>query len=38
VAMALSTVFEGYRWSALAVAGSVLALGGVLIALSGRRG
>jgi drug/metabolite transporter (DMT)-like permease len=38
VAMALSTVFEGYRWSGLAVAGSGLALGGVLIALSGRKG
>lgn len=37
VAMALSTVFEGYRWSVMAAAGSVLALGGVLIALSGRK-
>lgn len=38
VAMALSTVFEGYRWSVLAVAGAGLALAGVLIALSGRKG
>ncbi len=37
VAMALSTAFEGYRWTALAAAGSVLALSGLLIALSGRR-
>src|SRR5690606_29869084 len=36
VAMGLSTLFEGYRWSALAVAGSVLALAGMLIALRGR--
>ena len=28
---------EGYRWSALAVGGSVLALAGLLIALSGRQ-
>ena len=38
VAMLLSTLFEGYRWTALAVAGSVLALAGLLIALSARRG
>ena len=37
VAMALSTAFEGYRWTALAVGGSVLALAGLLIALSGRQ-
>ena len=37
VAMALSTLFEGYRWSQLAVAGSLLALTGLLIALSGRK-
>ena len=36
VAMALSTLFEGYRWSALAVAGGVLALLGMVIALRGR--
>jgi hypothetical protein len=35
--MALSTAFEGYRWTALAAAGSVLALSGLLIALGGRR-
>jgi drug/metabolite transporter (DMT)-like permease len=33
VAMALSTVFEGYRWSALAAAGGVLALLGMVLAL-----
>ena len=32
-AMLLSTLLEGYRWSALAAAGSVLALAGMLIAL-----
>jgi drug/metabolite transporter (DMT)-like permease len=37
VAMALSTVFEGYHWTGLAVAGSALALVGLLIALTGRR-
>ncbi|GGZ07257.1 DMT family transporter [Novosphingobium colocasiae] len=37
-AMALSTLFEGYRWTALAVAGSVLALLGVLLALRAREG
>lgn len=37
VAMALSTLFEGYRWSGLAIAGSVLAMIGLLIALSGRK-
>lgn len=36
VAMALSTVFEGYRWSALALAGGALALGGMVIALRAR--
>ena len=34
VAMTLSTVFEGYRWTALAAAGSALALVGLLLALS----
>ena len=38
VAMALSTLFEGYRWTALAAAGAVLAMAGLLIALSGRNG
>lgn len=37
VAMGLSTVFEGYRWSVLASAGAVLAMAGLLIALSGSR-
>lgn len=37
VAMTLSTVFEGYRWSALAVAGVVVALAGMAVALSARR-
>ncbi|WP_241127210.1 DMT family transporter [Novosphingobium terrae] len=38
VAMALSTFFEGYRWTALAAVGAVVTLSGVLIALSGRKG
>ena len=37
VAMALSTLFEGYRWSGLAAGGAVLAMAGLLIALSGRK-
>ncbi|MFC0205175.1 DMT family transporter [Novosphingobium soli] len=37
VAMALSTLFEGYRWTTLAVAGAVLAMAGLVIALSARR-
>lgn len=37
VAMALSTVFEGYRWSGLAIGGAVLGLAGLLVALKGRR-
>jgi drug/metabolite transporter (DMT)-like permease len=36
VAMAISTVAEGYRWSLLAVAGGVLALAGMAIALRSR--
>ena len=36
VAMSLSTAFEGYRWSALAVAGAALALVGLVIALRSR--
>jgi drug/metabolite transporter (DMT)-like permease len=36
IAMALSTLFEGYRWSGLAGAGAALALGGMLVALGGR--
>lgn len=37
VAMALSTLFEGYRWSALPAAGAALAMVGLVIALSARR-
>lgn len=37
VAMALSTVFEGYQWTLLAAGGAVLAMIGLLIALSGRK-
>ena len=37
VAMLLSTLFEGYRWTLLAAAGSALAMVGLLIALSARR-
>jgi drug/metabolite transporter (DMT)-like permease len=37
IAMSLSTLFEGYRWSSLAIAGAVLSLGGMLLALAGRR-
>ena len=37
IAMALSTLFEGYRWSLLAVAGGLLAMIGLLIALEGPR-
>jgi drug/metabolite transporter (DMT)-like permease len=33
LAMAISTVAEGYRWSALAVAGGLLAIAGLVIAL-----
>ncbi len=35
VAMTLSTLFEHYRWTGLAVAGAGLAMAGLLIALSG---
>ena len=37
IAMSLSTLFEDYRWSLLAAAGGALALGGMLLALGGRR-
>jgi drug/metabolite transporter (DMT)-like permease len=37
LAMAISTFAEGYRWSALAVAGGVLALAGMAIALRARQ-
>ena len=33
IAMAISTAVEGYRWSALAIAGGLLAVAGLLIAL-----
>ena len=37
LAMIISTVVEDYRWSALAAAGGIVALAGLLIALSARR-
>jgi len=37
VAMLLSTLFEGYQWTTLAVAGSVLALVGMALALRSRQ-
>jgi len=37
IAMGLSTLFESYRWSTLAMAGALLSLGGMLLALAGRR-
>ena len=37
VAMALSTVFEGYRWSILAASGAALALAGLVVALNARK-
>ena len=36
IAMALSTLFEGYRWSWLAAGGAVLVLAGLVVALSAR--
>jgi drug/metabolite transporter (DMT)-like permease len=36
LAMLLSTLFEGYRWSPLAAAGGILALAGLVIALRSR--
>lgn len=36
VAMGLSTLFEGFRWSGLAIAGAVLAMIGLVVALRGR--
>jgi drug/metabolite transporter (DMT)-like permease len=36
LAMVFSTLFEGYRWSALAVAGGLVALAGLVIALRSR--
>ena len=37
IAMLLSTVFEGYRWSPLAGAGAVLAATGLVVALRAKR-
>jgi drug/metabolite transporter (DMT)-like permease len=37
VAMLLSTLFEGYRWSALALSGAALAMIGLLVALRQRK-
>ncbi|EIZ79144.1 drug/metabolite transporter [Novosphingobium sp. Rr 2-17] len=37
IAMLFSTVLEGYRWSALAVAGAMLATVGLVVALSARK-
>jgi drug/metabolite transporter (DMT)-like permease len=37
LAMALSTAFESYVWSPLAIAGAALAIAGMVLALSGRR-
>jgi drug/metabolite transporter (DMT)-like permease len=37
VAMGLSTGLEGYRWTGLAAAGAVLAIGGMVLALMSRR-
>jgi len=38
IAMGFSTAFEGYRWTALTIAGAVLALGGMVGALSRGKG
>ena len=37
IAMALSTLFEGYRWSPLAAGGAALAAVGLVVALTARR-
>jgi drug/metabolite transporter (DMT)-like permease len=37
LAMTFSTIFENYRWSTLAVAGGLLALAGLVIALRSRK-
>lgn len=37
IAMAFSTALEGYRWTALAIAGAVLTLAGMLLAMSSGR-
>lgn len=36
IAMGISTAFEGYRWTALAIFGVLLALGGMMVALRSR--
>lgn len=36
IAMLISTFIEGYQWSALAVTGAVLAMGGMIVALRAR--
>jgi hypothetical protein len=35
--MLLSTIFEDYHWTALAAAGGVLAIAGLVVALGARR-
>jgi drug/metabolite transporter (DMT)-like permease len=37
IAMGLSTLFENYRWTAATIAGALLALGGMAIAMSRNR-
>lgn len=37
IAMLLSTLFEGYRWSVLAAAGGVLVMAGLIVALRARK-
>jgi drug/metabolite transporter (DMT)-like permease len=37
VAMTISTIFEGYQWSTLALGGGALAIAGLLIAMQARR-
>jgi len=37
IAMMLSTLFEGYRWSGLAIGGAALAATGLIVALRARR-
>jgi drug/metabolite transporter (DMT)-like permease len=37
IAMLISTLVEGYRWSSIAAAGAVLALAGLVLALRARR-
>lgn len=37
IAMAISTLVEGYQWTLLSVSGSIVALVGMVVALGGRR-